>query len=143
MVKRCLPLLILILAATASATGPVAPIRVKLKQPDGTAFVGVPRGNGYVNWMETGDGHSVVRSTGRWFYAELGGDGRLRASRHQVGSLTVSQLRALPRHLRPRASTSRFEVYSPRTINDRGGAAAGGFCARWARPGPNRETRSA
>ncbi|CAM2070735.1 Immunoglobulin domain-containing protein [Sulfidibacter corallicola] len=93
------------------AASPAAPIEVTLKQPDGTAFVARSRGNYYVSWMETLDGHTIVKEKDTWYYAEKALDGSLRATRSVVGSLPATELSRLPRHLRP-APTEREEPWA-------------------------------
>ena len=80
---------------------PVAPMEIKVSQPDGTTFVVIPRGDEYGSWTETSDGHTVVRKNDTWFYAEKDGAGRLRATSFRVGELSPAVLQAMPLHVKP------------------------------------------
>lgn len=80
---------------------PVAPIDVRVSQPDGTTFVVIPRGDEYSAWTETLDGHTVVKRNDSWFYAENDEEGELRATRFLVGDLSANELQALPLNVRP------------------------------------------
>lgn len=102
---------------TVIAGTPVAPIEVAVNQPDGSPLTVVPRGNYYVNWMETKDGFSVVRDQdGTWKYAEKTADGRLVPGPVVVGEASRAQLDGLVPHLRPDVDPSSFEEHNLRTI---------------------------
>lgn len=99
---------------SADALGaPAAPRPFDLQQPDGTKFSAVLRGDEYASWTETTDGHSIIKVDGAWFYAESDNAGGLRATKHLVGSLSPSQLSAMPLHLAPSPDP---RAYEPRTI---------------------------
>ena len=105
-------LLSLIFSASVRA-GPAAPIEVELRQPDGTTFTAVPRGDEFANWIETTEGHTIVKLNGTWFYAEKDNAGALRATNAPVGSLSLIELQSMPLHLSPEPDP---EVFAPTTV---------------------------
>jgi len=55
-----------------TASAPAAPIPVELKQPDGTRFTAVLKGDEWNSWWESQEGYLILKdeSTGWWYYAE-------------------------------------------------------------------------
>ncbi|MGA9573147.1 MAG: M6 family metalloprotease domain-containing protein [Lysobacterales bacterium] len=93
--------------------GSAAPVVVVLSQQDGTTFKAVRRGDEYINWIETVDGHTVINVNGNWFYAVGDDAGTLRSSGIPVGSLSQPDLQSMPLHVKP----ARDQVSPvPRTI---------------------------
>jgi immune inhibitor A len=97
------PLLFSTLIALANPVqaDPAAPIELTLQQPDGVEFVAIPRGDEYASWLETRDGHSVMRKDDTWFYAEKDAGGELKPGSIEVGSLSNDELQQLPLHVSP------------------------------------------
>jgi M6 family metalloprotease-like protein len=73
--------LILMLMASVGPVyaGPASPDPVTVTNPDGTKFKVYLQGDEFQNWIETGDGYTVVQNniTGYWEYAEKASDGQL------------------------------------------------------------------
>ncbi|MFC1777576.1 M6 family metalloprotease domain-containing protein [Pseudomonadota bacterium] len=108
-------ILLMLLSANLYAV-PAAPLRLKVTQPDGTTFTAIPRGDEYANWIETSDGHTVIRVDETWFYAEKDDAGALRATTNRVGSLSASELQAMPRKLSPTPDSKHSEPREVRKI---------------------------
>jgi M6 family metalloprotease-like protein len=101
-IKSTIILVVLQVALAADVwAAPAAPMTLELQQPDGYTFAAIPRGDEFAHWMETEDGHSIIRSKGTWYYAIRDGKGGLMASDLEVGSLLPEELRMLPLHLAP------------------------------------------
>lgn len=114
----CCSLLAFTLSLTPADTwgvAPVSPDPVQLTQPDGTHFVGYPRGSGYVDWMETAGGHTVLHVDGWWYYAEATETGDACPSSHRVGTLSEEELALWPRHLHGPPDLTRAPELRPRS----------------------------
>jgi len=96
--------------------GPVAPIVLELSQPDGTKFSAVARGDEFANWMETLDGHSIVKQNDTWYYAGKDSSGKLISTGAPVGSLSADELRLLPLHVMPDKDPESLKPYKIRKI---------------------------
>ncbi len=92
---------------------PAAPLVVLLTQQDGTTFNAVRRGDEHTNWIETLDGHTIVKNKGNWFYAERDNTGGLKATSNAVGTTSPAELQSIPLHIMPKRDP---ESSVPRTI---------------------------
>lgn len=101
-IKNAIILVVLQAAFAADVwAAPAAPMTLQLQQPNGYRFAAIPRGDEFAHWMETEDGHSIIKSQGTWYYAISDGKGGLMASDLEVGVLLPEELRILPLHLSP------------------------------------------
>lgn len=85
----------------ASAT-PASPGLLSILQPDGTAISARVLGDEFQRWVETEEGHSVVRNglTGYWEYGEADPKGALKPGGTRVGVSRRAPLQ-LEKHLKP------------------------------------------
>ncbi len=77
---------LLLLGANITEAVPVAPLVVKLSQPDGSVFMAIPFGDEWYHGYEYGD-YTIVKneSDGYWYFAAHAPDGRLLPSGQKVG----------------------------------------------------------
>ncbi len=107
---------LLVLNAATLYAAPAAPIKLELSQPDGTEFTAVPRGDEFANWIETSEGHTIIKVGDTWFYAEIDGAGELIPTPYEVGSLTPAQKQQLPLHVSPVPNPEAFAPVKIRKI---------------------------
>ena len=105
-------ILFMIFCANLEA-GPAAPIETEIIQPDGTSFIAIARGDEYASWVETLEGHTIIKVNDTWYYAESDDAGGIRATSIRVGSLSTIDLQSWPLHLAP---TPRPEAFIPRVV---------------------------
>lgn len=95
---------------------PAAPVVSNLIQPDGTVFSVRARGDEFSNWVETTDGHTVIKVKDTWYYAQKDGQGGIEPSDQAVGNLTALQLEQWPRHLAPARSPEHSKLLKIRKL---------------------------
>jgi len=115
---------ILLLASGGKASAePADPTLFLLIQPDGTSFMARQWGDERSHGFETASGHTIIRDagSGRWAYAGIGPDGRLKNTGLAVarGAAPLSARNLRPRARGPAKITTR-EFRNPR----RGGVSA-------------------
>ncbi len=89
------------LAGPAGAV-PAPPFPIALEKDDGSTIRARMYGDEHLSWLVDLDGWALARdpASGAWHYAELGPDGRLRATPYRHGSVEPASV-GLKRHLQP------------------------------------------
>ena len=79
--------IMLSLSGLTALAGPAGKSMVYLKQPDGTTFQAIIRGDEFTRIKTTADGHAIIQNKdGWWHYAVYSTDGRIDSSGWKVGS---------------------------------------------------------
>jgi hypothetical protein len=105
--RACLLVALYLTTLSAALSVPGNPAVIWIRQPDGTRFQAVMKGDEHQGWMETIDGYTIIKNqhTGYFEYAARGAGGRLIPSGVVVTTTNnverIAPNRRPPKGLRP------------------------------------------
>ena len=117
--KKYITILFILTAAVCHA-GPARPGTRTLKQPDGSSFSALVKGDEFMKVITTTEGSAIIKdSDGWWCYATYGSDGTKCSSGHRVGGKVSSEIlgasRMIPYDVLVRNASAKRDVRRMKT----------------------------